>query len=213
RELLLIQETCRIDHRNGVSVDQSDSAIPRAFRSREARRQREQHSHPFHAVNCFHQKRDSRMPQKYRVFRARRRQPKMLKATHHKKRAVPSPQQMPHFTNRWARHFRRRGEAVRIANFVHRARADRKHLPGDREQNHRLAATRAPRPLRFARRDFHRSTACGAVASSRTRFSIAAAIWSSGSTCVTNPLLITSAGIPKITEVASSCTNTLPPAE
>src|SRR5580704_19132076 len=96
----------------------------------------------------------------------------------------------------------RNRQTVRAANLLHRRGSDRKHAIRHSKENHLLGMTRPPRFPLFLSSNLHRASTGTDRANFATRFSLAALIVSRLRTSLTTPVLIASAGIPKITEVA-----------
>ena len=159
-----------------------------------------------HALDSVDQHCNAQLPQNQNQRGPRDRQPKMRARVHDVIGPTTALERVAHFRNFGVIEFvRRAGQAVRAANLLHRFRGDREHPVRDREQDHLLGWARAPRFPGFLRSDLHRASTGTRRASFATRLSIAALIASRLRTSFTTPVLIASAGIPKITELASSC--------
>src|SRR5260370_35338325 len=99
---------------------------------------------------------------------------------------------------------RRNRQAICAANLLDSRSSDCKHAIRNSKENHLLGVARAPDFPLFLGCDLHRVSTGTNRASFATRFSMAALIVSRLRTSLTTPVLIASAGIPKITELASS---------
>ncbi len=98
----------------------------------------------------------------------------------------------------------RNRQTIRAANLLDSRGSDCKHAIRHGKENHLLGMACAPGFPLFLGCDLHRASTGTSRASFATRFSIAALIVSRLRTSLTTPVLIASAGIPKITELASS---------
>src|SRR5580700_2270080 len=103
-------------------------------------------------------------------------------------------------------------QTVRAADFLHGLCGNCKRLIPDAEKNHCLCHARTTSLYDVLARNFHRAPAGTSLQIFAILFSIAPLISSRPSTSSTTPVLIASAGMPKITDVASSCAITWPPA-
>src|SRR6516162_11308466 len=114
-------------------------------------------------------------------------------------------QRVTHFQNLGMFYFIcRNRQAVRATNFLYRRSGDCKHATRNREKNHLIGRARPPRFTLFLSGNLHRASTGTNLASFATRLSMAALMVSRLRTSLTTPVLIASAGIPKITELASS---------
>src|ERR1700735_846222 len=129
----------------------------------------------------------------------------MHACVHDEIRPVVPPDCVAHLWNFLLFDLHSRAEAIRAPNFLYRISGNSKQLIRHREQNYRF---RPANPARFCwllcGNLHHASTGTG-LENFITRLSIAALTSFISTTSSTAPVLMASAGMPKITEDASSC--------
>src|SRR5580698_10311582 len=170
------------------------------------------HAQLFHPLDSINQHRRANFPQNQHQRRPRHSQSEMRACVHD----VIIPARALHnvlhlrYVGLFQLH-RRSAQAVRAANLLHRLRRNPKRPVPRAKQNHLLRILPAPRLRLIVGGDLHRAPTGASAAIFATARSIDAAMSSSASTSFTAPVLIASAGIPKIADVASSCAITNPP--
>src|ERR1700722_6007307 len=202
-----------MNHRNHSIFQVRQAPIPFPLVALKSSRQCMQLADFGHAFDRIHQNRCANLAQNQHQSGPRQLKSKMRAAAHHVVRSLRALDQMSYL-----RHFRLldfdrcSAQAVRAANFLHRVGRNRESLIRNAKKNYGLARTRTPRFVALCTGELHRAPTGTSRAICATRFSIAVLISSSASTSSTAPVLIASAGIPKIMDVASSCAITYPPA-
>src|ERR1700735_390649 len=132
----------------------------------------------------------------------------MHACVHDEIRSVITFNRVPHLGNVLLLDLHRRAETVRAANLLHRIRANSKQLVRRGEQDDRFRVANAARLYRLLACNLHYAPTGTSFENFMARLSIAAPISFISATSSTAPVLIASAGMPKITEDASSCAMT-----
>src|SRR5271155_289443 len=129
---------------------------------------------------------------------------------HHEVSPVVALDGVAHLRNFLLFDLQSRAQAVCASNFLHRVCGNSKQLVRHGEQNYRFRPANPARFCRLLRCDLHHAPTGTSLENFITRLSMAALISFISTTSSTAPVLIASAGMPKITEDASSCAITYP---
>src|ERR1700691_271141 len=158
-----------------------------------------------HALNFVHQHGNTNLPQHQNQCGTHYPQSEMRTCVDHIVGPVSAFDGVAHFRNFLLLNLQGSTETIRAANFLYRIRGNGKKLIRHVEENHRFRLACFSRFDRVLSCNFYCAPTGISLANLTTRLSMVAPISLRSTTSSTAPVLMASAGMPKITEEASSC--------